>query len=59
MVERIGADVRVFPQPVKLTCADMIIFDELILGNSFFLHSFPKGVIYDHVQNTSIFPFRV
>lgn len=46
--EGVGADVVVFPQPVKLPGAEPVIFHEPVLGNALGLHRLPKAVIYDH-----------
>ena len=35
-------------QPVQLTVADLVVFDQCILGNLFLFHGLPQFVIYDH-----------
>ena len=52
LVERIGVDVSIFAQSVKLTGADVVLVDQLILRNIPFFHCIPKPVKSDHAITT-------
>ena len=49
-VERIGADILIFAQTTQLPSTEVIIFEQLILGNTAFLHSLPKRVVTNHIN---------
>ena len=49
-VERIGADILIFAQTTQLSSTEVIILEQLILGNTAFLHSLPKWVVTNHIN---------
>lgn len=55
LAERIGADIFVFSQAVKLSAAEMVFIDELVLRNAALPHGLPQTIIYDHKNHPSVF----
>jgi hypothetical protein len=47
-IQSVGAHAVVFAQTIKLTGAEMVVLDELILRDTTIFHRSPKGVIRDH-----------
>ena len=54
LIKSICVHILVFSQPVKLPCAYMIFFYQLVLRYSFFLHGHPEPVKNNHF-NTALF----
>lgn len=54
LIKRIGIDIFIFAQPVKLSGADTIVLDKFILGNAPFLHRCPQAVKYNHTISPSL-----
>ena len=47
-VDGVGVYVFVFAEAIQLPVADAVFVDQLILGDSFYLHCGPKTVKNDH-----------
>lgn len=44
----VGADAFVALEPSNLPWADVVLFNECVLSNTFFLHFFPESVVRNH-----------